>query len=273
MAVSLVEVAQATLAIVDAGAYQARSWRRHDLRAAIDRAVQGTRLYTPEEGAALLARPAGTGRAPATEVSAETTGAAARRLVQREGIARVLALNFASALEPGGGFLRGARAQEEDLARSSALYHCLRGQRAYYDVNRAYPRLYTDHMLHSPAVPFFRDDDLALLDEPFLCSILTVPAPCLLELTGRDDSLETVSRTLHARAGKLLAVAEAAGERTLVLGAWGCGAFRNDPVVVAGVFADWLGSPRFAGSFDRVTFAVYDRAPGQPNLAAFRARF
>ena len=60
--------------------------------------------------------------------------------------------------------------------------------------------------------------------------------------------------------------------RLLLLGAWGCGVFRNDPAQVADGFAEALAGAH-AGAFRRVVFAVYDRAKGQPALRAFRARF
>ncbi|HVT71393.1 MAG TPA: TIGR02452 family protein [Trebonia sp.] len=66
-------------------------------------------------------------------------------------------------------------------------------------------------------------------------------------------------------------MAAAHGHRTLVLGAWGCGVFRNDPAVVATAFAGHLDRTR--GRFDRVVFAVYDRRAGTPVLDAFRAVF
>src|SRR6185312_12808515 len=99
-------------------------------------------------------------------------------LVARECEPHVVALNFASAKNPGGGFLGGAKAQEEDLCRCSALYTCQLTQSAYYEVNRATSSmLYTDNIIYSPDVPFFRDDRLQLLDEPFTVSIITAPAP------------------------------------------------------------------------------------------------
>src|SRR5262249_60941792 len=103
---------------------------------------------------------------------------AARRLYEDEGEQNAVALNFASARNPGGGFLGGAKAQEEDLARRSALYACLLTQRPYYDANRAERSLlYTDHIIYSPSVPFFRDRALDLVESPFCASIITAPAP------------------------------------------------------------------------------------------------
>ena len=271
---SLAGVAKETVAIVEVGAYVAPSGQRRDLRDAIDHAVAGTRLYRPDEAAAVLARVRTGQGAPRIEATAETTAAAARRLVEREGVAEVAALNFASAKNPGGGFMGGAKAQEEDLARCSALVHCQMTRRDYYDANRACESmLYTDHLIYSPRVPFFRDDRLDLLEQPFLCSVVTAPAPNAGEAARKGEPRAAVSEALRRRAGMVLAIAEDGGERALVLGAWGCGVFRNDPVEVAAVFADWLASPRFAGSFDRVTFAIHDRSKDQSTLRAFQQRF
>lgn len=89
----------------------------------------------------------------------------------------MLALNFASARHPGGGFLGGSQAQEESLARASGLSPCLNQFQEMYDTNQRFSScLYTDHMIYAPDVPVFRDDDDRLLEEPFLVSILTAPA-------------------------------------------------------------------------------------------------
>lgn len=269
---SLAGLARHTLAIVEEGGYLAPSGTRRDLRAPIERAVGGTRLYTPDVLAALVAQPGPGGPPPRIEVVDATTAAAARRLAAS---GPVCALNFASAKNPGGGFLGGAKAQEEDLARCSALYTCQLTARGYYDANRACDSmLYTDHLIYSPAVPFFRDDRLDLLEQPFACSVITAPAPNAGEALRRDPAAgPAIARALARRAAMVLAAAAAEGERRLVLGAWGCGVFRNDPHAVAAVFAELLASPRFAGAFDQVDFAIHDRRPGQPVLAAFQARF
>jgi uncharacterized protein (TIGR02452 family) len=275
---SLTELAQKTLEIIEAGTYRTPGGDV-DVRLAVDAALRETRLYAPGEVEALRRRQeAGTAvpvaPAAATEVTPETTAEACRRLT-KAGVLDVLALNFASAKNPGGGFLSGAKAQEEDLARCSALYACQLRARGYYDANRADgTMLYTDHLIYSPRVPFFRDEALELLEEPFFTSIITSPAPNAGEALRRDAAAGPLIReALERRAAHVLAVARAHGHRTLVLGAWGCGVFRNDPVAVAEVFAAHLASAEFAGAFERIVFAVYDRAKGEPNLRAFRARF
>src|SRR4029077_4484905 len=96
-----------------------------------------------------------------------TTLAAARQLHEQYGPERIALLNFASARNPGGGFLSGSQAQEESLARASGLYASLSRMTDYYGANRrSKSALYTDHMVYSPLVPVFRDDDDRLLDEP-----------------------------------------------------------------------------------------------------------
>jgi len=272
LAMGLREVAAETLAIIERGGYTAPSGAAVDLRDSIDASVRGTVLYTPEDLAGLPPRSSG-GSLSRMEVTAETTAAAARRLVVEGN--RVVALNFASAKRPGGGWLGGARAQEEDLARCSALYPCLLVQPRYYDANRASASLlYTDHLIYAPDVPFFRDDGLQLLEAPCLVSVITAPAPNAGEVLSRDPHAgPQVQAALAARAGKVLSVAAQQGHRTLVLGAWGCGVFRNDPRQVAAVFAGWLDGAEFAGAFDRVVFAVYDRTCDRATLRAFESQF
>ncbi|CAN95507.1 no similarity [Sorangium cellulosum So ce56] len=270
----LTSIAAETVQIASRGEYIAPSGATVRIRDRVLAAVKGTVLYRPGsldawEPKERLDRPT------AIEVTGETTGAAGRRLIEQEGEARVMALNFASAKNPGGGFLRGAKAQEEDLARCSALYASLVEQREYYDQNRACGSfLYTDHIIYSPDVPFFRDEQHALLDRPFALSILTAPAPNAGEAFQRDDATDQEIRAaLERRADMVLAAAGAHGHRCLVLGAWGCGVFRNDPREVADVFARCLERPRFRGAFSRVVFAVYDRGADRPNYRAFQERF
>ncbi|WNG43536.1 TIGR02452 family protein [Archangium minus] len=269
---SLTGVAKETVRIVEQGEYVTPSGRTVSLREEVAQAARGTVLYRPGDFEALASTPSG-GGAPRIEVTPEKTGAASRRLIEAEGVARVLALNFASAKNPGGGFLGGAKAQEEDLARCSALYNCLLTQPDYYTLNREEPSmLYTDHLIYSPDVPFFRDEQLELLERPFRVSIITAPAPNAGEALKRDPgSRPRIREVLEARALNVLRVAAHHGHRTLVLGAWGCGVFRNDPREVAEAFARGLAA--LPGAFERVVFAVYERNGEGPNLRAFREHF
>lgn len=277
---SLTAIANQTLEIVKRGEYQATSGRVVHLKAQLAEAIEGTRLYTPQELARLLENrqrlqnPTGKVVRPKIEVTPESTAQATRRLSEEEGEQAVVALNFASARSPGGGFLRGAQAQEEDLARCSALYECQLRQQEYYEANRAQRSpLYTDHIIYSPKVPFFRDEQLELLEKPFLTSIITAPAPNAGEfLRGEPQALEMLRSTLERRAGMVLEVAADQGERVVVLGGWGCGVFRNSPAVVAQVFADWISHPGFGSAFERVVFGIYERDRHRPVLEIFKRK-
>ncbi len=271
---NLVEVAQETLIITKRGEYTAKNGTLVRIGGAVRHAFANTRTYSPGELGLLLTSRVQKGRSgalPKIEITPETTAAAARRLYGA-GQKDVLALNFASANKPGGGFLTGARSQEEDLARCSALYDCLLPQTEYYEANHAFKSLlYTDYMIYSPGVPFFRDDHLNLLDRPFFPAIITAPAPNAGEFLRREPGQASdVRKVLERRAGLVLALAAEYGHRTLVLGAWGCGVFRNTPADVAKVFAEWLNSPGFAGAFDLVVFAIYERDEARPILETFK---
>ena len=246
-------IGQETVAIVERGGY-----RDVVIADQVARAVAGTRLHLPEEPL-----PPGQPGTMAVEVTGESTLAAARRLG-----GDVAALVFASARKPGGGFLNGAQAQEESVARSSALYPCLRAAGEFYDYHRTHPELtYSDRVIYSPRVPVFRDDRGALIDDPYLVSFLTAAAPNRAAMAGnRPQHLDDVSGVLARRARRILAVAAAHGHRRLVLGAWGCGVFGNPPAEVAAIFAGALAACPW---FDRVTFAVLDRSAGTPTRTAF----
>jgi uncharacterized protein (TIGR02452 family) len=270
----LAGLATETLAWVDGGACVAPDGRIVDLGDTVAAAVRGTRGVRPDEAAALVARSRAPRFGTRVEVTAEGTADAGRRLLA-EGEAAVGVSNFASARNVGGGFLGGARAQEEELCRASALYRCLEQVPAYYAANRAEPSaLYTDHAIVSPRVPFFRDGARDVVD-PYLLTVVTSPAPNTGALRQQGDAagLAQVPDTFRRRAAQVLALLDDAGCDAIVLGAWGCGAFQGDPAVVAEAFGAALDGP-FAGRFRRVVFAVLVRAGrDRQNLAAFEARF
>ncbi|WP_227429963.1 TIGR02452 family protein [Psychrobacter sp. I-STPA6b] len=237
-----------------------------------------TELFRPDELQALLNQDNALSTTPTTtkiEVTTESTQQATYRLVVDEKIDDVVLLNFASARNAGGGFLNGAKAQEEDLCRCSGLYLCQLTQPDYYEINRKQSSLlYTDHIIYSPKVPFFRLNIRELLPNYFLASVITAPAPNAGQHLRRyPNDWANIEQTLRQRAGYVLAVAKARGHKTLILGAWGCGVFRNDPKMVAEVFADWLAQPQFASVFNRVVFAIYDRGQSQATYQAFARQF
>ncbi|QMU78071.1 TIGR02452 family protein [Streptacidiphilus sp. PB12-B1b] len=269
-------VAAVNEAIVEAGWYRAEDGTRVEVRAVLEAAAAGTRCHLPEErlDPPSAAAPVDAG-AVRVEVTAEGSLQAARRLCARGG-GEVAVLNFASARNPGGGYLGGAKAQEEDLCRQALLYSCLLHAPEYYAAHRAgSDLLYSDRVIWSPRVPVHRGDDGGLVAQPPLVSFLTCPAPNAGEFLRRDPHAGAlVGTTLRRRAGRVLAVAAHHGVRRLVLGAWGCGVFRNDPREVARAFHHHLGPDgAFRTGFDEIVFAVWDRRTPSPNRAAFTAAF
>ena len=202
------------------------------------------------------------------EVTNETTLSAHRRHLAKGH--KVVSLNFASATQPGGGFLTGARAQEEYLCRSSALYLAIKDS-PMYDYHRAKGgHLYSDAMIYSPDVPVFRDDQHELLATPYQASFITSAAPLARLL--RDEDFEHLHDLLYVRIKKILSVASSNGHDSLILGAWGCGAFGNDGNQMAALFQHAL-SKDFARCFKEVTFAIVDTSPEQRFIGPFARRF
>ncbi|HEU0032822.1 MAG TPA: TIGR02452 family protein [Kofleriaceae bacterium] len=261
-------IAKQTLAAIEAGAYTNARGEAIALREGIANAVERTVLYELGDGL----RRGVPGARTAITVTDETTLEAIARLAAVRDAGGLGVLNFASAKNPGGGFLRGAQAQEETLARSSALYPCLLAQPDYYARNRAErSAIYLDLAIYSPDVPFFRDDTGGWLDEPALASVITCPAPNAgaLRQHQRFDGA-AVERALRKRAAFVLAIAAHHELDRLVLGAWGAGVFGNDPVMVATAFGELL-EGTYANVFSEIVFAV--PGAGDPNHDAFAARF
>lgn len=265
-------IAEHTLRILEKGEYIAPSGKVVRIQEFVSDAKEGTRLYD----LSVLERTVARRSLPTIiSVTAETTCEAIARL-HHTGSGHLCALNFASAKNPGGGFLGGAQAQEEALARSSALYQCLLQQPTYYERNRSNrSALYLDLAIFSPAIPFFRDDAGNLLECPTRCSVLTVPAPNAGAVRqNQPQDIALIAPALRRRAELVLATAAAENVERLVLGAWGCGVFRNEPTVVAAAFAELLlGGGQFRDVFSDVVFAIFDRTPNTTALGAFRAKF
>ena len=197
------------------------------------------------------------------QVTNETTLQAGHRLPGY----KVLALNFANGVSAGGGFLHGARAQEECLCRSSSLFLTLFDDPMYAaHAVRALPDS-TDWAILSPDVPIFRSDNGTPLDTPYILSFLTCAAP-YAPIVGKKESATMMKSRIH----RVLDIARAYDYDTLVLGAWGCGAFGNDPDATAKDFKDSL-SGEFAGAFSQIVFAITDWSPERRLLGTFRDVF
>ena len=191
---------------------------------------------------------------------------------------RVAVLNFASAVSPGGGVLSGANAQEEALCRISTLYPCLAIPEAadafYIPHKQANNRLNTDDCIFTPGVVVFKTDDAnpQLLPESewYTVDVITCAAPDL-RLFGAFGNPTLPTERLHAlhtqRLRRILDVAVANGAEVVILGAFGCGAFANDPQVVAKAMA--AVTAEYRQRFDVIEYAVYCPPGRDENFRAF----
>ncbi len=275
-------IANKTVKICERGEYRLETDEVVSIATRLQQSIDGTCHYKPEDfdnvftrRAEVLAEHKSNGN-PVVRVENVTSFAAAKSLLASDSSERVACLNFASAKNPGGGFLSGSQAQEEALARASGLYPCINRVESYYETNRnCGTALYTDNMIYSPDVPVFRDDNDQLISDPFPVSIITAPAVNrgALEQNSPSD-VAKVADVMRARIERVLSIAVVHGHPKVVLGAWGCGVFRNDPSDVAQWFYERLfESPAFAGAFDTVIFAVLDGTPTRRFIAPFEARF
>ena len=267
---TLKETAAEVLKLIEAGEYTAdgRLVRISDQQA---EAVQNTHLYRPDDLESLAAIPAGDSLS--IRVVDGTTQVVAREMAASEGDRALL--NFASARNPGGGFLNGAKAQEEDLCRCSGLYPCLLECMQYYEANRQQSSLlYTDHVIFSPNVPFFRIRGTGnLLAEPFTFAVITAPAPNSGPfLRGRPDAVTELTNAFLRRWRNVLRIARDQNIKHLLLGAWGCGAFGGDPLTASQTARTAIASD--GGGIDEIVFAIPGKGrQSKANLDAFRIAF
>lgn len=268
------EIAQSTLRYMQQGFYEYNG-RQVDFAAAQKYSEDNSVLITPEQGTELVRncqKPSGGKQAEQT-VANEATVKAILDLACA-GTERVGVLNFASAKNPGGGFLNGAMAQEESLAASSGLYGTQLRNEGYYRANRdCKSMMYTDYAIYSPDVVFYRDGRFNLLDQPVTASVLTLPAVNYGQVLLKGEDPEQARRVMKDRMRLALAIFADKGDKHLILGAYGCGVFRNDPVQVADWWHELLAGEGYGTFFERIIFAVLDTSKDGKCIRAFDKRF
>lgn len=206
-------------------------------------------------------------------VMEETTLNAARQLARQ--YHRIAILNFANAVHPGGGVVNGAVAQEESLCRSSNLYPCLTKPEVYdnfYMYNHSRDGYYSDRLIYTENVTVFKTDDRipVYTDDWFCVDVITCPAPNLNCLPRLD--VHRLRKIFENRIRNIFAVAESYGVEALVLGAFGCGAFRNPPELVAKAFEHQIYEGDYKNTFREIVFAIGTfNERDQENLHVFRA--
>lgn len=196
----------------------------------------------------------------------------------------VAVLNFANPHYPGGGVTRGAVAQEECLCRSSNLYACLSHERVFegfYQYHRTKTgHDFSDRLIYTRGVTVFKNAELLPRDLPreewFRVDVITCAAPYLAKRAQVNRAV--LLELLCSRIRNMFEAAIDQEARTLILGAFGCGAFCNPPEVVARAFHTVLQESRYHGAFERCVFAIKSSVGGDPytvcpNLAAFQQEF
>ena len=183
-------------------------------------------------------------------------------------------LNFANAIHAGGGVFRGAGAQEESLCRTSTLFAAIgipEMHKVFYDPHIRMDDTYAnDDAIFTPGVVVFKTDEykpkMRPEDEWFSVDVITCAAPCL-GWECKDISDENLFKLHVSRARQILSIAAENGVETLILGAFGCGAFRNPPSVVARAYKTVLAE--FRHSFKVVEFAIFCTAREEKNFTEF----
>lgn len=200
-------------------------------------------------------------------------------------------LNFASAGHPGGGVQTGARAQEETICRRSTLTRSIFSMDAKYASQYGYPLFDGNHypltksldfsMIYSPEVTVFRGagQDYTLMEQPFNIAVITNAA---LNLRGRhsmrltpdghmpDEAKDITRNKIRA----ILRVGLVKGHDSLVLGAFGCGAFCNPPQEMAQLFKEVMEESEFKDRYRLILFAILsDHNDKSSNFQAFESVF
>ena len=209
------------------------------------------------------------------EVIEDTTFAAAKRYAR---LGKTAVLNFANPEIPGGGVVNGARAQEECLCRSSNLYACISAPdffEDYYLYNKNYRFYYTDRLIYTPGVIVFKNEESIPQympeEEWFQTDVITCAAPMMVYVRQVDE--KELEKVLKSRIKNIFEVAVEHHVQNLILGAFGCGAFKNPPQLVAKAFQEVILENGYDGMFENIVFAIKKVCVVCPNLEAFQNAF
>lgn len=252
-----------------------------DLSASISVAKKNTTVYYEDDYPVFDASRIGD---TIITVSGDRSYQAAMKLHKKDPGAKIAVMNFANAFHAGGGVVKGAGAQEECLCRTSTLYPLLYRRtlrdsfyKHHHDLNT--PKA-SDSLVYTEGVIICKtDEDLPkkLQKEDWVAvDVITIAAPDLRDKSNKyaplvDDGTNMNNAELfgyHVKRGiHMLTCAAAKGADILVLGAFGCGAFQNDPEVVARAYKTVL--EEFPKVFRQIEFAVYCPPGGERNYEVF----
>lgn len=266
----LKDIAAETISIIDNKKYKVNNVL-YDISLELEDSIKNTKVYSLNGEIGERVTPLYYEKSAHTckvRVILDDTVSAMRSQVIRYGSS--CGLNFASAKNPGGGFLNGSMAQEEALSYATTLYGSIGLQKDLYEYSRNHLNynLYTTWAIYSPNVCIIRDNSMRL-SKYYRCGIISSPAPNAGAYKGNKKDLNSV---LYERCKLILDVAIKNGEKNLVLGAFGCGVFRNSPYTVSETFYNLLYKDGYLEYFNNIDFAILGDKTDK-NYKAFAERF
>lgn len=156
-------------------------------------------------------------------------------------------LNFADGTERGGGVADGLRTQEEDICRTTSLYHTL------LKVN--YP-IKSDEIVVSKDVILIKNSSYTDLQSPVnIDYVLTKDA--VISYDGKFT--KAMYEEMERRIELIINTAYSLKVDILILGAFGCGAFRNPPQDIAYLFKKSINRQPYKSQFKEVVFAILEK--------------
>ena len=172
-------------------------------------------------------------------------------------------INNASFKRPGGGVEVGSGAQEENIFRRSNLFESL--YRFSFRLakdhglpieEKQYPLPLRYGAIYSPNISVFRggeDVDYAFLDENYVMDFITIAAikhPAVID--------ETYAEIMKGKIRMMLNLGLHWENDSIVLGAFGCGAYGNPPEFVSSLYKEVLSEDNYKDKFENVVFAILD---------------
>ena len=197
--------------------------------------------------------------------------------VLRKNEDKIAVLNFASFKHPGGGYIIGTHAQEECLCEESFLYNVLRKfENTWYkeNLNHLNDSLYADRGLYTPNVLFLANSKSGATVP---CDVITVACPNWKSYSEKNGTGEISrgnnSEALENRCRFVLEIAKRQNVHTLILGAFGCGVFKQNPNEVSNIFKYWL--EKYDYGITLVEFAIpsFNTQSKSDNLGEFKKVF
>lgn len=244
---------------------------------AIMRSIRGQRVYLENDNTIASYQPTQNSEKARVIISEKRSFEAAMPYAKAG--KRVCVLNFAAWTTPGGGVESGCSAQEESLCRCSTLYPCISSEetfKSFYLPHREMKKqaesyLHNDDIIYTPDVVVFKTDtDFPKSlpeDEWYKVDIITCAAPRLYS-DYNEEKLEEVISSRIEKVFKAPLVYNSKNYDVLILGAFGCGAFKNPPELVAKIFNNHLKS--FCYNFEVIEFPIFHKSEEDKNFSAFK---